>query len=100
MFCIAMAKSFKIGDTADCRINGQKARLHWRDADHLVIEPDDVRPILAINREGDLTSFMCGDAGSSRANYNAEMGTDGILVSELTPDEQVKTSTAKPTSGH
>jgi hypothetical protein len=61
MFFISMPKSFKVGDTANCRINGENACLRWRDADHLVIEPDDVRPIIAIDREGSLTSFMCGE---------------------------------------
>jgi hypothetical protein len=37
---MTMPKTFKIGDTADCQINKAPARLTWRDAKTLVIEPD------------------------------------------------------------
>ena len=60
MFCICMPSSFKIGDTADCRINKQPALLTWRDAHHLVIEPDDVREILLVRSAGTL-QFHCAD---------------------------------------
>jgi hypothetical protein len=46
MFMIHMPKSFKVGDTADCRINKIPQRLTWRDEDTIVIEPDDARTIV------------------------------------------------------
>jgi hypothetical protein len=36
MFMMTMPKTFKIGDTADCRINRKPARLTWQDAKTLV----------------------------------------------------------------
>ena len=56
MFFISLPKGFKIGDTVDCRINREPARVTWRDAGHLIIEPDDARAILAVEREADLIS--------------------------------------------
>lgn len=41
MFMISMRRTFKVGATADCRINGKPERLTWRDEDTLVIEPGD-----------------------------------------------------------
>src|SRR3954465_714668 len=41
MFMIHMPLSFKVGDTAECRINMKPRRLTWRDNKHLVIEADD-----------------------------------------------------------
>jgi hypothetical protein len=81
MFLLNMPKSFKLGDSVDCRINGEPARVTWRDADHLVIEPSDVRLILAIGREGELNTFMCGDPGAGRSDYDAEMGPGGMTLS-------------------
>lgn len=46
MFFISLPKQFKIGDTVDCRINLRPARVTWRDADTLVIEPADPRAII------------------------------------------------------
>jgi hypothetical protein len=62
MFVIAMPAEFKIGETYDCQINGKPARVTWRDNDHLVIEPGDVRQIVRMSREGGLINFACGDA--------------------------------------
>jgi hypothetical protein len=42
MFVMMMPTTFKVGDTADCKINTEPARLTWRDEGTLVIEPDDV----------------------------------------------------------
>ena len=58
------AATFKIGDTAECKINGKPERLTWRDAETLVIEPDDVHTIeygeRAISKEfGEYYTFMC-----------------------------------------
>src|SRR5215470_13109237 len=65
MFFMSMPKTFKIGDTLDCRINMEPARLTWRDAKTLVIEPEDARVILTTSYEGDLIHFTCGDAGGA-----------------------------------
>jgi len=62
MFVMTMPRTFKIADSADCRINKQPARITWRDANTLVIEPDDARVILGENRENDPLTFFCGDA--------------------------------------
>jgi hypothetical protein len=57
-----MPVTFKIGDTADCRINAAPARVTWRDADTLVIEPDDARKIVDRSTDGELICFVCSDA--------------------------------------
>lgn len=72
MFFISMPDTFKIGDTEACRINGQPAKIKWRDADTLVILPDDTRPILAVEKAGNLISFTCGHQGETKANYVTE----------------------------
>jgi hypothetical protein len=54
--------TFKVGDTADFRINRKPARVTWRDLNTLVIEPGDARRIVAIDRGDDLISFACTDA--------------------------------------
>jgi hypothetical protein len=74
MFFISLPKQFKIGDTVDCRINLRPARVTWRDADTLVIEPADPRAIITWSMEGDLIHFTCGDSGEPKAGY--EVGTD------------------------
>jgi hypothetical protein len=61
MFLMNLAKSVRIGDTVDCRINGQPARVTWRDAQTLVIEPDDARHIACVMSIGDLNHFVCAD---------------------------------------
>ena len=77
MFFISFPKTFRIGDTADCRINKEPARVTWRDADHLVIEPDDARAILAIDKGAELLSFVCSDADTAREDYQPEMEPSG-----------------------
>ncbi len=69
MFTIAMPTEFKVGDTSDCRINGEAKRLTWRDNDTLVIEPGDARPILSLDREDDMIHFICGRAGLGKEDY-------------------------------
>jgi hypothetical protein len=81
VFVISFPKGFKIGDTASCRINREPARVTWRDADHLIIEPDDARAILAVERGDDLVSFACGDAGATLDDYEGEMLEGGTVVS-------------------
>lgn len=63
MFLLTLPKSVKIGDTVDCRINREAARVTYRDAKTLVIEPSDARTILQTLDAGDgLRSFVCSDA--------------------------------------
>jgi hypothetical protein len=62
MFTIDLANHVHIGDTTDVRINGEPARLTYRDRETLVIEPDDVRRILLIRQDSKMTHFVCSDA--------------------------------------
>jgi hypothetical protein len=64
MFTTCMPVTFKVGDTADCKINGWPQRLTWRDAKTLVIEPDDARTILDQWTDGELVHFTCGNAAN------------------------------------
>lgn len=61
-FSIAMPKDFRIGETRPCRINYRLARVTWRDAGTLVIEPGDARRIVMIRREPDQIAFLRTDA--------------------------------------
>ena len=45
MFMINTPKTFKVGDTIDCRINDALQRLTWRDQNTLVIEPITCGPL-------------------------------------------------------
>jgi hypothetical protein len=62
MFTINMPVTFQIGDTIDCRINAAPARVTWRDAKTLVIEPEDARKIVERFTDGELITFVCADA--------------------------------------
>jgi hypothetical protein len=74
MFIIHLPRSFKLGDTVDCRINSKPRRITWRDNRTLVIEPNDCRPIVAQQDDGgDLICFVCGNAGESASDYETEM---------------------------
>jgi hypothetical protein len=62
MFMIHMPRSFKVGDTAPVKINGEPKQVTWRDAGTLVIEPDDARRIKVNGLSGgDLQVFICAD---------------------------------------
>jgi hypothetical protein len=54
-------KAVGIGDTVDCHINGEPAHVTWRDAETLVIEPNDARRIVDITTDGKLRQFICAD---------------------------------------
>jgi hypothetical protein len=71
MFVICLPKTFKIGDTAEVRINLEPARVTYRDKDTLVIEPEDARAILMVstNPGADLVNFACADPGKSAEDY-------------------------------
>ena len=82
MFFISMPRDFKVGDTADCRINKKPARVTWRDANHF--EPDDVRVIMAVDKEGELIQFFCSDAGTTAHDYEVDASEElggGFIVS-------------------
>jgi hypothetical protein len=64
MFFMTMPTTFRIGDTAECRINAKPQRVTWTDKDTLVIEPDDARKIIhTISYDGGI-DFTCGDAAT------------------------------------
>jgi hypothetical protein len=69
MFTIYMPVTFKVGDTANVRINQEPQRLTWRDADTLVIEPGDARKIVDRWTDGELITFVCADADGT-ADYH------------------------------
>jgi len=83
MFHIDLPASFKIGDTADCRINRKPARVTWRDKDTLVIEPDDARAIFHTQIDGDLRAFACGDAGVPKSAAVVTESPEGVTVSMI-----------------
>jgi hypothetical protein len=84
MFIMHMPKSFKVGDTEACRINGEPAQLTWRSADTLVIGDNDARLIVQTHVEDGLRCFICGDADDSQ--YGVEDG-EGFIVVEVVPGE-------------
>ena len=70
MFVMTMAETYRIGDSAEVRINGAPAILHYRDAHTLVINGTGARPILAVDRGTDgagraVRTFTCGDAAEA-----------------------------------
>jgi hypothetical protein len=79
MFLLAMPTSFRVGDSAECRVNGRPARVTWRDERTLVLEPGGARDILLVGEAGDLVNFTCADAGKTARDY----GYDGVTVFEV-----------------
>jgi hypothetical protein len=79
MFYINTPKTLKIGETHDCRINGEPAKITWRDATTLVIEPGDARVILHTRIDGELRVFMCGDSTSAQG-YTVEQSPEGVCI--------------------
>ena len=69
MLILSMPLTFKVGDSAVCRINGQESRVTYRDKDTLVIEPGDARAILNVVPDGELNRFFCGHAGKEATDY-------------------------------
>jgi hypothetical protein len=62
MLIISLPKTFKIGDTV---------HVTWRNAETLVIEPDDVRTITTTYYEGEIITFIC-DPDEDAANVEAQ----------------------------
>jgi hypothetical protein len=81
MFMMQTPKTFKIGESIDCKINGEPSRMTWKDADTLVIEPGDERAILSTRIDGDLRVFMCSHSGVAAGRYAVEQGPGGVVVS-------------------
>jgi hypothetical protein len=93
MFHLSMPLTFSIGETAPVRINREPATLTWRDADHLVINDDDVRVILTMEEDATLRHFCCGDAGQPAAHYTvtALPGDEGEVVVSTRPHPDAMT---------
>jgi hypothetical protein len=92
MFMMHMPEDFKIGDSVDCRINGEPARLTWRDKDTLVIGEDDVRAILTTHIENGLRCFFCGDRGVPADQHGIDIVPGGgFLVFEKPPTKPNET---------
>jgi hypothetical protein len=62
MFIIHLPANVHIGDTASVRINREPARVTWRDAQTLVIEPNDARRINVFLEKSDMNTLICSDA--------------------------------------
>jgi hypothetical protein len=80
MFVMHMPESFKIGDSADCNINGEPVRLTWRDKNTLVIGDDDARAILTSHVENGLRCFFCGDRGVPADQHGIDVVPDGGFI--------------------
>lgn len=85
MFFLSMPNDFKVGQSAECRINGRPARVTWQNQKTLVIEPDDARSILSVTKDGDLLHFTCGDSGKGITDY----GSLGPIIYEK-PESEVQ----------
>jgi hypothetical protein len=85
MFIMHMPESFKVGDTAACRINDEPAQLTWRSHDTLIIGDDDARRVVATQVQDGLCCFICGDASShedgTRYRVDAIPGDGGVIIS-------------------
>jgi hypothetical protein len=75
MFIVHLPANVHIGDTVDVRINKEPARVTWRDAGTLVIEPGDARRIVRMLEEPDMNTFICADVD----------GTDNFTVITESP---------------
>lgn len=80
MFSIITFKTFQIGDSVDCRIDTFRSlwkpthapeKLTWKDANTLVIEPDEAVAVLHTWIDGDQRVFVCAESTS----------TEGYIVS-------------------
>lgn len=80
MLTISMPKTFTVGATETVRINGEPARLTWRDPGHLVVNDTAVHPIVYMNESGALIDFACGEAGEARTDYAIERVPGGDVV--------------------
>jgi hypothetical protein len=80
MFIMHMPLSFKVGERALVKINGESTLLHWRDEHTLVIGTEnDARRIVTSQIDGDLRCFICGDADGERYDVD-EVPGEGIVI--------------------
>ena len=79
MFIIHMPESFKVGDTAACKINRERSQLTWRSLDTLVIGAADARHIVKTHVEDGMRVFVCGDADDSEYSVE-EIPGEGFII--------------------
>jgi hypothetical protein len=79
MFIMHMPETFKIGDTAACRINNEPTQLTWRSLDTLVIGENDARHIVETRIGDGLRCFICGDADDTEYGVE-EVPGEGFVV--------------------
>ena len=67
MFTISLPTNYKVGDTRDCRVDGNPTTVTWRDKDTLVIGDNDARQIVDILQMPgrNLNTFICADKDGS-----------------------------------
>jgi hypothetical protein len=87
MFIVTLPSTIGIGDTVDCKINGEPSKITWRDADHLVIEPGDVREIITtdLSEDGELLSFFCATAGGDGIVIRPDADGNVIVTGSIRP---------------
>jgi hypothetical protein len=81
MFMMKLANTVHIGDTAEVTINAKPARVTWRDAQTLVIEPGDARRIVHIQEDSDMRTFTCSDADGDNDFYIITERPEGTRIS-------------------
>jgi hypothetical protein len=75
MFSITMHKTFMVGDTVTCTIDGKEVRLTYRDKDTLLlIEPRDALTIVQIRQSGDNTEYICSGEDTNFHDIDDELG--------------------------
>ena len=79
MFIMHMPLSFKVGDSANVRINKEPTRLTWRDEHTLVIGDNDARRIVTSQIDGDLRCVICGDADGEQYDID-EVPGGGFVI--------------------
>jgi hypothetical protein len=82
MFIMSMPESFRVGDTAACRINGEISQLTWRSPNTLVIGATDARNILKHHVEDGVRSFICDDGDGTPYGVDEILGEGFIVFSE------------------
>jgi hypothetical protein len=76
MFLISMPLDFKVGGTAQVRINKKPATLFWRDANTLVVNGADSRRVLHSFVQDERRHFSCTDSDGWPSDV--EVHTDAL----------------------
>jgi len=79
MFVMQMPESFKLGDTAICKVNGKPTALTWRSPQTLVIGTTDARHIVRTHIEDGMRVLICGDADGTEYGVE-EVPGEGFIV--------------------